>query len=141
MKELSSEVRTFTAIQAQVLSGESVAVSGQPIDRRGFEGGVISCVTGNVGGDVNPTRFGVTFKLMESDSETTGYTAISGATLTYSGTPAACANRLSGEINVDLRDKKRYIMAVAEPTFTAGTNPTLEVAAVVVLGQASITPV
>jgi len=139
MKEVTSEINTLIAILPQVLSGESVAVNGPTVDRKGYQSAVCSVQVGNVGGDAAPTRFGVTVKVQEKSGET-DWVDVSSKSVTFSGeSVATMAQR--GEIAVDLRGCARYIRAVATPTFTAGTNPALAISADWVLGEASVVPV
>lgn len=138
MRNLSSEVKaSYIAIQPQVLSGEATAVNGPTINRRGYQGAVLAVQIGNTTG--TPTRFGVTFKAQEKSGET-DWVDISGATKTFSGESVATQNQ-ADEITVDLKGIARDIRAVCTPTFTAGTNPKIEVAATWILGEAAVEPV
>lgn len=138
MKDVKSEVKTVTAIQPQLASGESTAINGTTIDRLGYEGGVYACQIGNTSGA--PTKFGITFKVQEKSGET-DWVDVSGKTYTVSGETVASQSIASGEINVDFRGRARYTRLVATPTFTGGSSPGVEVGAVLVLGEAQVTPV
>jgi hypothetical protein len=139
MKDAASEVKVVTAIQPQTASGESVDINGITIDRLGYEGAVFACQIGNAGGDVAPTRFGVTFKVQHKSGET-DWVDVAGKTFTVSGETVASESTVGGEINVDLKGCARYVRAVVTPTFTAGTNPNLDICSTVVLGEAQVGP-
>ena len=139
MKDVASEVKVVTAIQPQTASGESTAINGITVDRLGYEGAVVACQVGNAGGDVAPTRFGVTFKVQYKSGET-DWVDVSGKTLTVSGETVASGATAGGEINVDLKGCARYVRVVATPTFTAGTNPNLDICSTIVLGEAQVGP-
>ncbi len=138
MRDIAHEVATKTAIFPQVASGEATAIDGITIDRNGFYGAIFAVGLGNTSGA--PTRFGITFKVQQKSGET-DWVDVSGKSITFSGETVANQGRLSGEINVDLKSLARYIRCVATPTFTAGTTPKVEIAATVVLGEASVEPV
>jgi len=144
MKDLASEVKTLTAIKSQVASGEATAINGYTIDKLGFESAIFALEVGDTTG--TPTRFGVTFKIQESSGESAvavaaNWADVSGMSKTYSGETVATQGDLGGEINVDLKPLGRYVRAVATPTFTAGSSPKINLGAVVVLGEAKVTPV
>lgn len=139
MKDVASEVKVVTAIQPQTASGESVAIEGITIDRLGYEGAIVTCQIGNAGGDVAPTKFGVTFKIQHKSGET-DWVDVAGKTFNVSGESDASDSTVGGEINVDLKGCARYVRAVATPTFTGGTNPTLEICSTLVLGEAVVGP-
>lgn len=141
---LSNQAKTLTAIFPQAISGESVDIAGPVIDRLGFESGKLAVNMGTVEG--TPTRFGVTFRLQEADTFGGSYTDIDGASIMFSGTPAVLnlqPARYSGEVPVNFNQKmtKRFIKAVAKASFLAGSSPKVYVAATMVLGEASVTPV
>lgn len=138
MKDISTEVKTLTAILPQVASGESVAINGFPIDRLGYEGAVVGCLIGNTSGD--PTKFGVTFKMQHNSGEE-DWADVAGYTYTVSGESTVNQARLSGEINVNLKGFARNVRVVVTPTFTGGSSPSIEIGAVIVLGEAQVQPV
>ncbi len=144
MKDLASEIKTLTAIKTQVASGESVSINGYQIDRLGFESAIVAVQLGDTTG--SPTTFGATFTVQHSSGETaaainTNWANISGASMVFSGETSANQARLSGEININLKPYGRYIRAVAKPNFNGGSTPKVSLGAVVVLGEARVTPV
>jgi hypothetical protein len=144
MKDLASEIKTLNAIKTQVASGESVAINGYQIDKLGFESAIFAVQLGDTTG--TPTTFGAVFKVQESSGETaaaiaTNWADVSGASITFSGESVANQGRLSGEINVDLKPLGRYVRAVAKPNFNGGSSPKVNLGAIVVLGEAKVTPV
>jgi hypothetical protein len=132
--DLASTIRTTIALQSQVLSGEQSAVYGPTIDRKGFEGAVISVVTGTPSG--SPSAVGVVLKLQDKSGEV-DWVDVSGSTTTVSGESTPHLH----EIDQDLKPLSRYIRAVATPHFTDGSSPKIEVAAVCVLGEPKVLPI
>jgi hypothetical protein len=138
MDNITEQVKAVTAIQVQVASGESVAINGFTIDRLGYDGGIYACQIGNAIG--TPTSFGVNFKAQEKSGET-DWVDVSGMTLTVSGETLASENTLTGEININFKGCGRYTRLVATPNFNGGTNPKVEIGAVLVLGEAQVYPI
>lgn len=144
MKDLASEIKTLNAIKTQVASGESTAINGYQIDRKGFESAICAVQLGDTTG--TPTTFGAIFKVQQSSGESaaaiaSNWSDVSGMSITFSGETVANQGRLSGEINLDLKPLGRYIRVVATPNFNGGSSPKVALGAVVVLGEARITPV
>lgn len=137
MKDVASEVKTLTAIKPQVASGEATAINGVTIDRKGCNSGVFSVAVGDSTG--TPTRFGITFKVQSKSGEESWADA-SGQTKTFSGETSVTSNQ-QYMLPSDFRALGRYVRLAATPTFTAGTNPNIQIAAVVVVGEASVAPI
>jgi hypothetical protein len=102
-------------------------------DRTGFGSCQLHVAVGAASG--TPDSFSVAGKLQESDSESTGYTDISGAAIT-----SITADNGEARVNVDLSGCKKYIRAVVTPAFVNGTSPKVEVAATIVLGGPDTVP-
>jgi len=132
--DLASSIKTVTALEAQILSGEGAAVYGPKIDRLGYEGAVISVQTGI--GSGSPANVGVVVKMQYKSGET-DWTDASGITTTISGEGAVAHQN---EIDYDLKSSARYIRAVATPHFTGGASPKIEIAATCVLGEPTVGP-
>jgi hypothetical protein len=137
MKDLASEVITYRGIQVQAASGEATTINGFTIDRRGFETAICHVEIGNTTGA--PTRFGVTFQVQERSGET-DWVNVSGVSKEFSGATTAVIHQQKEAIAVDLRSLGRDVRVNATPTFTAGTTPTVEIAAYWVLGGANVMP-
>jgi hypothetical protein len=135
---ITEQVKTVTALQVQVASGESVAINGFTIDRIGYHGGIYACQIGNASGD--PVSFGVNFRVQEKSGET-DWVNVSGMSLSVSGETLASENKLTGEINMDFKGCGRYTRLVATPNFNGGSSPKVEIGAVLVLGEAQVLPV
>ncbi len=93
-----------------------------------------------------PTTFGASFKVQQSSGETaaaiaSNWSDVSGMSITFSGETTANQGRLSGEINLDLKPLGRYVRCVATPNFNGGSSPKVNLGAVIVLGEARVTPV
>ena len=138
MKDVASEVKTLTAIKPQVASGESAAIAGYTLDRKGCNSGVFSVAVGDAVG--TPTRFGITFKVQSKSGEESWADA-SGQTKTFSGETTVLVVNQQYMIPSDFRALGRYVRLVATPTFTAGSSPKIHIAAVCVIGQASVSPI
>ena len=132
--DLASSIKTVTALEAQILSGEGAAVYGPRIDRLNYEASVISVQTGI--GSGSPANVGVVVKMQHMSGET-DWTDVSGMTTTISGEGAIAHQN---EIDYDLKSSFRYIRAVATPHFTAGSSPKIEIAATCVLGEPTVYP-
>jgi len=131
MKDVASEVLTYRGIQSQVASGESTAINGFTINRRGFYSAICRVEVGNTSG--TPTRFGVTFQIQEKSGES-AWADVTDALKTFSGESVATQAQ-QYEIPVDLRSREEYIRVKATPTFTAGSSPAIEIAANWILGE------
>jgi hypothetical protein len=132
--DLASSIKSVTALQAQVLSGEAAAVYGPKIDRLGYEAAVISVQTGTPSG--SPSNVGVVVK-MQSMSGEVDWADVTSQTTTISGEALPHQH----EIDYDLKSSERYIRAVATPHFTGGSAPKIELAATCVLGEPRVMPV
>jgi hypothetical protein len=136
MKNVAGEVKTAMAILPQVASGEATAINGLTVNRRGLESAILEVELGNASG--SPTRFGVTFKVQEQSGESS-WADVAGYSKTFSGeTSVTQATRY--QMAVDLRPLGTNIRAVATPTFTAGSSPKVQIAAIWVLGEAAVAP-
>ena len=137
MKEVGAEVKGLMAIKPQVASGEVTDINGITIDRLGCESGVFGVEVGDATG--TPTRFGVTFRV-QNKSGSESWANVSGMSYTFSGETVASENA-HHDIDVDFRTLGRYVRLVANPTFTAGSSPAVQIAAVCIIGQAAVTPI
>lgn len=112
----------------------SETINGTGIDRmtQGAQQGWMSCVLVlNVGTETgSPSSFTADCKLQESDSSGSGYTDISGASVTQQ-TAAGF-----GSVAVNLKGCKRYIRAVVTVAITGGSSPTVPVSSTITLGGA-----
>jgi hypothetical protein len=133
MNDLAGSVKTVTAIQPQIASGEQSAIYGPWIDRKGYEASVFSVQVGTASG--SPSDVGVVFKLQTKSGEVDS-ADVSGATTTISGETIPHQH----EIDQDLKSLDRYIRAVATPHFTGGSSPKIEIAGTCVLGEPKVIP-
>jgi hypothetical protein len=115
------------------LSGGS-ANNGAGVDMGGGVGNVVGLfLTGDNTG--SPTSVALAYKLQESDDNST-FTDISGATASLAA--SASANNSVATYIVTGKRSKRYVRAVATPTFVGGTSPTQPIASYV-FGQSQRT--
>lgn len=131
--DLASSIKSVTALQAQIISGEGSAVYGPKIDRLGYEAAVIAVQTGTASG--SPSNVGVVVK-MQSMSGEVDWEDIASQTTTISGEALPHIH----EIDLDLKPVERYIRAVATPHFTGGSSPKIELAATCILGEPRVMP-
>ena len=115
-------------------SAASAPTNGAALDRLGFDSAVAHCLIGSAAG--SPTGISATFKLQESDTTDNGdFADVTGAALA-----AMTANDASGRLRLNLSGRKRYIRVVCAVALTAGSSPTLPIAASVQLGGARNLP-
>ncbi|MBN1253986.1 MAG: hypothetical protein JXA50_01765 [Deltaproteobacteria bacterium] len=132
MRDLGNEVKTLMAVKPQNQSGDG-AVTGEEVDRLGFENCVIGFNAGAATG--TPSAVAIACKLQECATSGGSFTDISGATVTID------AESQHKQLNVKLAGVKRYIKAVMTVAFTGGSSPTIDVGASIVLGNAKEVPV
>lgn len=116
-------------------AGAAETVNGAAIDRQGFLSGVLHHACGAAAG--TPTGQTVDSKLQDSADGSTDWQDLS---------PAIAATQLvaddtDAEVDVDLSGARQFIRVVTAVVLTAGTTPTIPVAATVTLGGADETPV
>lgn len=108
---LGENVKTGIAI---VPSDEGAGeVVGPVVDRKGFYGAVFTCLSGDSTGTHGAEA--IVFKVTECDTSGGTYTDVSGATVTLD------TENTSGEINVDLNSRQRYLKLVATTAFDTAT--------------------
>ena len=129
MKYIGAEIKTGLAVEPQ--DSAAGTVTGVAIDRRGYESGVFTVITGQASG--SPTTQSVILKLQECATSGGSYADVSGATLA-----AITANSTGGELNVNLKTLKRYVKAILTVAFTGGSTPKIEVGATYSLGEADV---
>ncbi len=108
-------------------------VDGAAIQTDGPGYGYLSCTltlaVGAVAGA--PTSFSAVATLEDSPDGATGWAPIADAPAV---TPAVVAANTQATANIGLRANRGFIRAAVVPTFVGGTSPSLDVAAVIVLG-------
>lgn len=124
---------------APVLISGSTAINGVIVDRKGYESAVVAVITGATTG--TPTGTQLAFIIQHGDASNLS-DAATFATLTGIGT--AAANLTDGGVyaqtGINLATAKRYIRLVTTPTFTDGTSPKVNGAAVFTLGSCNVNP-
>lgn len=139
MKDTGGDLLTKREMSPQAISGSS-AVNGVTIDRKGFESGVFTVISGAAGG--SPSSFSMAIKVQHADESdfsdpediTTALNDDNAVTATIT------AINTVAEIDVDFRSLKRYVRVVVTPTFVSGSSPDLLVASTVALGECYINP-
>lgn len=120
--DLGAYIKSVTGI-TPTNSAASATTAGAAIDRLGFETAVIHCLAGAVAGA--PSAQSAIFKLQESDTTAAeDFADVTGAALA-----AMTTNNASGRLAVNLAARKRYIRIVCVVALTAGSSPTLPIAA------------
>jgi hypothetical protein len=125
-------VKCLDALSPNSDTGGS-AVDGIIIDRKGFYSAVFNCLCGEVTG--TPTSFDTAWKVEEGDaSDLSDASDVTGATADI------IAEDTAGEINIDLRSRKRYLRLTQTTTFVGGTSPEIRNAGSCVLGDPDVKP-
>jgi hypothetical protein len=125
-------IKTLSALDPNSDTGGS-AVDGNIIDRKGFESAVMTCLQGDTTG--SPTSQSTVWKVEEGDaSDLSDATDVTGATVTITTADTV------GEINMDLRSRKRYIRLTQTTTFVGGTSPETRNGGSVTLGDPQVKP-
>ncbi len=130
MRDLKSNIKP---VQSLVPISRIAAGNGTGVDTLGFNSATVVFSAGALGGTATPT---FTFEVQESTDNTT-FTAVADADLR--GTePVIVAANASTVSQVGYIGGKRYIRAILKTV--AGTSPTLDCAATVILGHPSVAP-
>jgi hypothetical protein len=125
-------VKCMDALSPNSDTGGS-AVDGIIIDRKGFYSAVFHCLIGDVTG--TPSAQSAVFKVEEGDaSDLSDASDVAGATITITTVDTA------GEINLDLRSRKRYLRLTQTTTLTGGSSPEIRNAGSCVLGDPDVKP-
>jgi len=127
MRDLKSNIKL---VQSLVPATRNAAANGTGVDLSGFNAASIVFSNGAIGG----TSPSFTFEVQESDDNTT-FTAVADKDIRGVEPAITAANQVS---QVAYLGYKRYIRAVLKTV--AGTSPTLDCAANVVLGHPASVP-
>lgn len=127
MRDLKSNIKL---VQSLVPATRNAAANGTGVDLSGFNAASIVFSNGAIGG----TSPSFTFEVQESDDNTT-FTAVADKDIRGVEPVITAANQVS---QVAYLGYKRYIRAVLKTV--AGTSPTLDCAANVVLGHPANVP-
>lgn len=127
MRDLKSNIKP---VQSLVPATRNAAANGTGVDLTGFNAASVVFSNGAIGG----TTPSFTFEVQESDDNTT-FAAVAAKDLRGAAPVTTTANQVS---QVGYVGYKRYIRAVVKTV--AGTTPTLDCAAHVVLGHAGTAP-
>ncbi len=125
---LHRNIGAFVKTQAGIDPEDSAAqtINGAAIDRQGYLSSVLHHACGAASG--SPTAQTVATKLQDSADGSTGWADVSGAAATD-----LTADDTEDEVDIDLSGAKRYLRAATTVSFTAGTTPSIPVAATLVL--------
>jgi len=129
--DIGALLKSLIGISPQNSAGATI--NGTGFSRDGFDSCVLVVAAGATTGA--PTSFTVDGKLQSSDAVGGTYADITGAAIT-----ALTAIDTIGNKNVDLGAIDEFIRAVVITAFVGGTAPTVDVAAVVILGGADVLP-
>jgi len=126
----------FVAVATSVLcQAASAAVNGGGIDREAHNL-PLSCILHTVAGAETGSPSGVSLvsKIQDSADGTTYADYIPPGQSTVAASTALTAINTENSLAVELSSARRWIRAVATPTFTGGTSPTILVAVDIILG-------
>jgi hypothetical protein len=128
MRDLKSNIKP---VQSLVPATRNAAANGTGVDLAGFNSASVIFSSGAIGGTASPA---FTFEVQESD-DNTNFTAVADKDLRGTEPVITAANQMS---QVGYVGYKRYIRAVVKTV--AGTSPTLDCAANVILGNPAVAP-
>lgn len=128
MRDLKSNIKI---VQSLVPISRTAAANGVGVDITGFNSVLVSFTGGAIGGTATPT---FTFEVQESADNTT-FTAVADADL-RGAEPVVIA--AGANATVSYIGYKRYVRAILKTV--AGTSPTLDCAATVILGRPTSAP-
>jgi hypothetical protein len=128
MRDLKSNIKP---VQSLIPATRTAAANGSGVDLSGFSAASVVFANGAIGGTASPT---FTFEVQESDDNAT-FTAVADKDLRGVEPVIAAANQVS---QVSYIGYKRYIRAILK--IVAGTSPTLDCAAYVILGSPASAP-
>lgn len=131
MRDIGNEVKTLTAVQPQ--NKDDGAVTGEEVDRQGFENCVVGFDSGAATG--TPSAVAIVCKVQECAESGGSFADIAGMTVTIDD------ESQHKPLNVALAGVKRYIKAIMTVTLTGGSTPTINVGAQIVLGNPKTVPV
>lgn len=129
-KDIYSNIDAAVSVGPQFVNSNTT-LTGDAVDLRGYEGAVAHIISGTMAGSGSANVY--TPELQESDSSTTGFTAVADADLI--NTEADCVHTGSTDKTVKrlgYKGTKRYLRVVI--TTTAFTTAGGNVAAVIVRG-------
>jgi hypothetical protein len=128
MRDLKS---SFKPVQSLLPINRNAAANGSGVDTLGFNSACVVFSTGAIGGTATPT---FTFEVQES-SDNVSFTAVADADIRGVEPVVTAANQVA---TVGYIGNKRYIRAILKTV--AGTSPTLDCAAVILLGHPTNAP-
>jgi hypothetical protein len=128
MRDLKSNIKPVMSL---VPATRNAAANGTGVDLSGYNAASVVFANGAIGGTASPT---FTFEVQESDDNAT-FTAVADKDIRGVEPVVTAANQVS---QVAYLGYKRYIRAVVKTV--AGTSPTLDCAAYVLLGHPANAP-
>lgn len=128
MRDLKSNIKP---VQSLLPINRNAAANGTGVDLANFNAACVVFAAGAIGGTASPT---FTFEVQESSDNAT-FTAVADADLRGVEPVVTTANQVS---TVGYLGYKRYIRAALKTV--AGTSPTLDCAAYVILGHPANAP-
>jgi hypothetical protein len=128
MRDLKSNIKP---VQSLVPVSRTAAANGTSVDLSGFNSACVVFNSGAIGGTGSPT---FTFEVQESSDNAT-FTAVADADIRGVEPVVTAANQVS---TVSYIGNKRYIRAALKTV--AGTTPTLDCGALVILGNPTSVP-
>lgn len=134
MRSVFDEVLSKVSVRPQAATAG--ALNGGAVDTAGFSSAMAIFENGAATG--TPDSYTVDGKIQESADGSTGWTDVTGATITQ-----ITADNKSAQVRIEGlgTSRKRYLRAVATPAFVNGTSPKALVSALIVLGRARSAPV
>jgi hypothetical protein len=128
MRDLKSNIKP---VQSLVPINRNAAANGAGVDTLGFNSAAVVFSTGAIGGTASPT---FTFEVQES-ADNVNFTAVADADIRGLEPVVTTANQVA---TVGYIGNKRYVRASLKTV--AGTTPTLDCSATVILGHPAAAP-
>ncbi len=122
-------------------TGDNTKVTGQAIDRLGFESGVLAIAYKAALAEGKTLSFAVEYEESADGSNWDTAVSLQSATVCSTGGTGGSTNHGVVEIDLNLRPRKRYVRYNVTPDLNATGTDTVTWAGVLVAGGASVKPV
>lgn len=133
MTQLGEDIVTGVAMKPA--DSDGTAIVGEIIDRLGFDSAVFTALFGDTAG--TPTLVEVPITFFHGNADDMADEVAVTALAVQVDDPAAASKQ---ELNVNLVPLKRYVRMKADPAFTDGSTPKLEIAGAYALGKKKYGP-
>lgn len=141
MKDVASEVKNVIAVEPQTATYNGT-ITGEIIDKKGYESAIFDMVTGAVGAAVSAIQ--IDWYIQHGESSLLADAAYAtGYGQTISAATSILGRKVKSQLDVDLTALNRFIRVYATFSLSfgmSGTTPTVPVAGMATLGMARNKP-